>query len=425
MKNGNSSIEANTPTQKTFAQKAFQVILLLGIIYVFLVSLELMGASFKLFGKDFAEGLVASTSNPFIGLFIGILATAIIQSSSTTTSIVVAIVASGAYGAGAGPEVISLAVFIIMGANIGTSVTSTIVSMGHIRKREEFQRAIAGATVHDFFNIITVIILFPLELIFGILSKPAAYLANLLFVGGGAGGFLDAMKFVKHGVKPASKGIIHGTEYLFGAEAAIVPLITTLLAFAILFLALHGLTWILKRLLIGNIQHKVEHVLFGSTLKALGWGAGITTLVQSSSVTTSLSVPMVATGKVSLEKVFPFLMGANIGTTTTALIAALVSTTAANPVAGLAIAFCHLLFNLIGVCVIYPIPSIRRIPIKLAAGLGLLTTKNRLYGIGYVVTTFFILPFVLILATQGVNPEKKIDTAALEEVPSKTELIEP
>ncbi len=424
MQNAHTSIEANPKNPKSFAQKASEVLLLLGIIYVFLVSLELMGASFKLFGKDFAESLVASTSNPFIGLFIGILATAIIQSSSTTTSIVVAIVASGAYGAGAGPETISLAVFIIMGANIGTSVTSTIVSLGHIRKREEFQRAIAGATVHDFFNIITVILLFPLELMFGILSKPAAYLANLLFVGGGSGGFLDAMKFVKHSVKPASSGIIDGTEAIFGAGTVIVPIVTTLVAFAILFFALNGLTWSLKRLLIGKIQHKVDKILFGSTLKALGWGTGITTLVQSSSVTTSLTVPLVATGKVSLEKVFPFLMGANIGTTTTALIAAIVSTTAANPIAGLAIAFCHLLFNLIGVFVIYPIPQIRKIPINLASGLGRLTTKNRLYGIGYVVTTFFILPFILILGTQGFNSdsEKSVDAAA-KEAPAKTEII--
>lgn len=424
MNNDNSSLGADTTNQKSFTQKAFEVLVLLAVIYIFLVSLDLMGASFKLFGKDFAKSLVASTSNPFIGLFIGILATAIIQSSSTTTSIVVALVASGAYGVAHDPSTISLAVFIIMGANIGTSVTSTIVSLGHIRKLEEFQRAIAGATVHDFFNIITVIILFPLELFFGILSKPAAALANALFVGGGSGGILDSMKFVKNSVKPATKGIMSGTEAVIGAEATILPVVTTILAFIILFFALRGLTWSLKRILIGNIQHKVDKVLFGNSFKALGWGIGVTTLVQSSSVTTSLSVPLVATGKVTLEKVFPFLMGANIGTTTTALIAALVSTSAANPVAGLAIAFCHVIFNLIGVCVFYPIPQIRRIPIFLAKRLAEYTGKNRLFGIGYVAVTFFVIPTVLIMATQGFN-SKNVTDAVDENTPAVIQVDEP
>ena len=59
---------------------------LLAILFLFLISLKLMGSSFKLFGKGLAEDLVNITTNPFISLFIGMLATAVIQSSSTTTS---------------------------------------------------------------------------------------------------------------------------------------------------------------------------------------------------------------------------------------------------------------------------------------------------------------------------------------------------
>lgn len=415
MKDTRASIKANTGSQKPFRQKATEILILLGVVYVFMVSLDLMGASFKLFGEDFAKGLVASTRNPFIGLFIGVLATAVIQSSSTTTSIVVALVASGAYGAASDPASISLAVFIIMGANIGTSITNTIVSLGHLRNADEFRRAIAGATVHDFFNIITVIVLFPLELFFGILSKPSAFLANKLFVGGGSGGVLESMEFIKRSVRPATEGIIDGATAIVGANTSIIPIITSLLAFVILFLSLRGLTWSLQHILIGSIQKKVNKVFFGNSLKALGWGAGITTLVQSSSVTTSLTVPLVATGKISLEKVFPFLMGTNLGTTTTALIAALVSTSAANPIAGLAIAFCHLLFNLIGVFVIFPIPSIRKIPIRFATTLGQYSAKNRLYGIGYVVTTFFIIPGLLIMGTQGIEKRRDMGTKVKQE----------
>ncbi|MHC5143667.1 MAG: Na/Pi symporter, partial [Planctomycetota bacterium] len=128
------------------------------LLYLFLLSIGLMGSAFKGFGKGFAENLVATTSNPFIGLVIGILATSVVQSSSTTTSLVVGIVGSGGLTVGC-------AIPIIMGANIGTTVTNTLVSLGHVGRRGEFRKAIAAATVHDFFNLICVSIMFPLELI--------------------------------------------------------------------------------------------------------------------------------------------------------------------------------------------------------------------------------------------------------------------
>ncbi len=62
------------------------------LLFGFFLGLDLMGLAFKLFGKGFAETLVAKTSNPFVGLFIGILATSLVQSSSTTTSMVVGLI---------------------------------------------------------------------------------------------------------------------------------------------------------------------------------------------------------------------------------------------------------------------------------------------------------------------------------------------
>ena len=157
---------------------AGQILLLFGILYLFLVSIGLMGASFKMFGKDFATQLVETTTNPFVGLFVGILATTLVQSSSTTTSLVVGIVAAGGL-------TIDTAVPIIMGANIGTSVTNTLVSMGHITRPVEFRRALAGATVHDFFNLMAVIILFPLELATGYLRTLAAGTSDIFTGMGG------------------------------------------------------------------------------------------------------------------------------------------------------------------------------------------------------------------------------------------------
>ena len=148
--------------------KLYQALFIILTIYVFLLSIKLLGHSFKLFGQDFAETLLIMTSNPFAGLMIGIVATSLIQSSSTTTSIVVGLVAGGAL-------TLDNAIPIIMGANIGTTITNTLVSMGHITRRVEFQRAFSASVVHDFFNICAVILFFPIEINFHIIGKSAQF----------------------------------------------------------------------------------------------------------------------------------------------------------------------------------------------------------------------------------------------------------
>jgi sodium-dependent phosphate cotransporter len=97
-------------------------------------------------GEGMARELPASTANPFVGLFVGILATSIVQSSSTVTSITVALVAGGGLD-------VAWAIPIIIGSNLGTSVTNAIVAAGQINRPEEFKRAFAAAVVDDFFEI--------------------------------------------------------------------------------------------------------------------------------------------------------------------------------------------------------------------------------------------------------------------------------
>ena len=317
--NGAGSRQMGDP-QFNAGDLAFKIGQLLLILFLFLVALQLMSGSFKLFGKGFAEDLVGITANPFISLFIGMLATAIIQSSSTTTTLIVAVVASGELS-------LANAIPMIMGANIGTSVTSTIVSLGHIGNRKEYQRAMAGATVHDFFNIITVIVLFTLEMTTGILANVSTWLANTIGTQQGEG--LGNILFF---VKDTAKGIIE----LAGNN----PYITLPLGLLGLFFSLQFLSKILRSLLVGSIERNMNKYVFGSPIISLLTGFVTTTAVQSSSVTSSLMVPLVATDKITLERAFPFLMGANIGTTTTALMAALfLGGDAAS--AALACAFAH------------------------------------------------------------------------------------
>jgi len=350
--------------------------LLLILLFAFFVGLDLMGLSFKLFGKGFAEALIERTSNPFVGLFIGILATTLVQSSSTTTSMVVALVAAGAL-------TIEGAIPIIMGANIGTSVTNTLVSLAHVTRREEFQRAFAGATIHDFFNWMAVLILLPLELATGYLAKSAGYLESLLE---GVGG-IKLLNPLKEVVRPVSDSVVSW----LGESGALVLIVGIVLLIG----SLKFLVDLLKALMTGRAEKTLHRTLFRSAWSAILAGLIITVMVQSSSITTSLMIPLVGAGVVTLEQVFPFTIGANVGTTITAMLAAL---STGSP-AAVTVAFSHLMFNISAALLIYVPRFMRAIPLYLARILGRLASENRLLAAAYIVLAFFGLPLLMLFLT--------------------------
>jgi sodium-dependent phosphate cotransporter len=347
-----------------------RLIALLALLYAFFVSISLMGASFKFFGEGFAEQLLATTASPFVGLFIGILSTSVVQSSSTTTSITVGLVAAGGLD-------VSRAIPIIMGANIGTSVTNTLVSVGHISRREEFRRAFAAATVHDFFNLISVIVLFPLQLTTNFMGRVAFYFEEALK---NVGGF-KAMNPLKAIVKPA----VHGIEHLTHESGTLMLIISILLLFA----ALRYVVVNLRALVIGKVETFFSETLFRNPVRALLVGLVLTVMVQSSSITTSLAVPLAGAGILTLAQIFPMTLGANVGTTITAMMASLVTA----DTAAVTVAFAHFLFNIFGIIIIWPI---RRIPIYMAETLAEWSLKSKILPIVYVLVVFFIIPLVLI-----------------------------
>jgi sodium-dependent phosphate cotransporter len=344
--------------------------ILLILLYIFFVSISLMGASFKFFGKDFAQQLLSTTANPFVGLFIGILATSLVQSSSTTTSMTVALVAAGGLD-------VTRAIPIIMGANIGTSVTNTLVSVGHISRPTEFKRAFAAATIHDFFNLMSVVVLFPLQLTTDVLGRSATFLSNLL---GGTSGFEYANP-LKMAVKPAVKLMTQAS----GESGWIMLLVSV----ALLFIALRYVVVNLKKLVIGRVESFFTARLFRNAGMAMLLGFILTVSVQSSSITTSLAVPLAGAGILTLVQILPFTLGANVGTTVTAMLASLVT---GNP-AAVTVALAHLLFNIFGIVLVWPI---RRVPLFLAQKLAEGAIKSKLVPLLYVVIVFFLIPFILI-----------------------------
>jgi solute carrier family 34 (sodium-dependent phosphate cotransporter) len=365
---------AVVPPPQSAIASILRVVVFLAVLFGFFLSLDLLGLAFGLFGKGLAATLIEQTSNPFVALFVGILGTALAQSSSTTTSLTVALVAAGAL-------TLEGAVPIIMGANIGTSVTNTLVSLAHVTRRGEFERAFAGATLHDLFNVLTVAVMFPLELTTGALSRTATVLASGLE---GMGG-LKLLDPVKTLVRPVASSLVE----LFGQS----PAITLIVALLLLFLSLKLLVDLLKALMSGRAEQMLHRALFRSQVRAVVAGLLMTVMVQSSSITTSVMIPLVAAGVVTLEHVFPFTIGANLGTTVTALIAAL----STGSVTAVTVALTHLLFNLAGTVVVYLPPPMRAIPLACARALGRATARNRLIAVAYVLLLFFVVPFLLIV----------------------------
>ncbi len=380
MKSSKIGISEN---QTDFLITILRVLFIVLALYVFLISVGLMGSGFKVFGKGFAKALIETTSNPFVGLLVGVLATALIQSSSTTTAMVVAFVAAGSLS-------VTNAIPIIMGANIGTAVTSTIVSLGHVSRVNEFKRAYAAGTVHDMFNLMAVFTILPLELMTGFLSKSATALTTALSGSSGME-FKSPLKLV---TKPVNHAIVSAISS-FELSKVITGVIVVILGIVLLIISLYFLSKLLKVLVIGRIRSFFEGSFYNNGLVAIILGMLFTAIVQSSSVTTSLMIPMAAAGIMTIQQVFPVALGANVGTTVTALLASL----ATGSPAALTIALVHLLFNLTGILVFYPIPAIRQIPIKCALMLADIVAKRRIYAILFILIVYFLIPGLAVLIT--------------------------
>ena len=364
---------------KELTNTALKILGVIAALYLFLVGINGMSSAIKHMGAEVADSIFKTTSNPIIALFIGIFSTVLFQSSSTTTSLIVGMVSSGALSlAGAIP--------MVMGANIGTTVTNTIVSLGHINRGNEFRRAFAASTVHDFFNVLSVIILFPLELAFHGIQRTSEWFATLLFGKIHNIDVLQSKSPIKIAVKSGAR-FVEGFTFNNDIFYLVVSVLIT-------FLMLYALVKLLRSLVLEKIEAFFDQYIFKTILRAIGFGVLITIMVQSSSITTSLVVPLAGAGVLTLRQIFPFTLGANIGTTITALMASLTGT-----VSALIAAISHLLFNIIGILIIYGLPFLREIPIYCAENIAEKAVENKLIPVLYLVSIFVIVPLLIILAS--------------------------
>ena len=373
--------QTNTSSPKHPIPLPVKILVVFILLFIFLLGVNTLSASFKLMGANFANTLLGVTSHPIISLLAGMLATTLIQSSSTSTSLIVGLCSSGAIDIGG-------AVPMIMGANIGTSVTNTIVSIGYMKNRGSFRRAFSAATVHDVFNLLSVILLLPLELATGLIEKTATWISIHLYQ---ASSNIHFQSPIKAAIKPLTKGLKSFLTDTLGLENTATGIAMMIIAGGIIFLTLASIVKTTKTILDENKKSTMEKLFSKNSYVSMIHGIWITFMVQSSSITTSLMIPLAGAGALSTRSIFPITIGANIGTTATALIASL-----SGNMAGLTIALVHLIFNLLGTLIWLPIPPVRELPIKIAEHFGSLAEKNRYLALIYLAIIFFLLPLCII-----------------------------
>ena len=357
---------------------AVRALIAVALLYLFLVGVALLEVGIAGLGEDFTTGLLDRVSNPLAGLFAGLLFTVLVQSSSVSTSAIVGLV-------GAGTIPLELAVPMVMGANIGTTVTNTLAALGNVRRPHEFRLGFAAATLHDYFKLLSVAILLPLELATGALTRTAVWMTERL-----RGSEVNEL-----GSSPIRTAVKAPVQMVDGAIQSLplgsvsLAILTLVVGLGAIFGALGLLTRTLRELVAGGVERAMNN-LIGKGGGSIGILVGIlvTVAVQSSSITTAMLVPMAAAGIITLRNVYPVTLGANIGTTITALLASL----AVLRPEGLTIALVHTLFNVVAIAIIYPVPFLRDLPVRAANRTAEVATRRRSLVLVYVVGLFIVVP---------------------------------
>ncbi len=264
----------------------FDVLTLVGGLCLFLFGMSIMGDSLERRAGDKLSAIIGKlTTNKFAGFLTGLGVTAIIQSSSATTVMVVGFVNSGLM-------TLSQSIGVIMGANIGTTVTAWILSLGGIESSNFFVQ----------------------------LFKPTSFTPVLALIG------LILFMFGKTNRKKDTGSIFLGFAVLmFGMEimsGAVSPL-RDVPEFQKLF------------------------ILFKNPILGVLVGTVLTAIIQSSSASVGILQALTVTGQISYGAAFPIIMGQNIGTCVTAILSSFGTNRNAKRVA-----LAHLLFNVLGTTVL-------------------------------------------------------------------------
>ncbi len=267
----------------------FDLLTMIGGLCLFLFGMNLMGEGLeRAAGSGLRSLLSKLTSNRFLGFLTGIVVTAVIQSSSATTVMVVGFVNSGLMN-------LTQAIGVIMGANIGTTVTAWILSLGGIEGDN-----------------------FILQLL-----KPTSFTPILALIGIGL--------------------------QMFAKDSKKKDIASIFLGFAVLMFGMDTMSGAVKGLR-NEPWFTNLFVMFTNPILGVLAGAVLTGIIQSSSASVGILQALATTGAVSYGAAIPIIMGQNIGTTVTALLSSVGTTKNARRAAIL-----HLLFNILGTLLLLPV----------------------------------------------------------------------
>ncbi|MGP6174687.1 Na/Pi symporter [Corynebacterium sp. A21] len=361
------------------------VAVILGIL-VMLLGVSLIIDGVYGLGSSRVQELFNLATNPLIGLMVGILATAVLQSSTTTTALTVTTVGVGAVS-------VPVAIPIILGANIGTTVTVFIVAFSYLGHREEFRRAFASASTHGIFNLLLALVLLPIEWIFQPMQRISGMMATSAFSEDLVAP--DSPTFLTATFQPLVDLI--GTRGLIGLlfNPTLGAAFCLVLGTTLILLGIRVISSQLRTLMAATTHTLLERSSGASDALGFLTGTAGTMVLQASSVTVSSLLPFAASGSLKLREILALTMGANVGTTLSSLLIALTFPGDLGTFA-LQAAIVHLLFNVLGTLLVLLFPPYRKLILFLSLRLASLAEKSYTTTFVLLLTFFFLLPAAVI-----------------------------
>ena len=343
-------------------------------LYFFISAIVLIKESAALMGEFLAQNIVLVVRDTTSAVFAGWIAAALLHSSGAFDAIIVTFTASGVMP-------LSLAVASILGAELGTTVTPFLISvLGRLRGKGEHMAAFNVTLSHILYNLFTIIIFYPAELFFGLLTKIAQQ-GSYIFVQAAwlreIPSFLD---IITPWVRPVLRIIPAWSGIVIGG--------------AMLFLALGGIEKYMTEIFSLPKSWNLIRATFTKPIRAFFAGLIFTILVPSTTVMVSLLIPLASSGVISADYyILPYILGANIGTVFTVMIAALATGDPISMGAWLVQLFVNVTGAVIFLALLKPFSKLVRLAaVKVTASLKLIL---------FITVIFHAVPVLIVLLYYG------------------------
>ncbi|CAB3400184.1 unnamed protein product [Caenorhabditis bovis] len=424
----------STPTKhrlKYYITCSFIISLIFLVLFVYVCCLANMSTAFGLLAsRGLGKAIQQSPliNDPISAVVVGMLATVILQSATTTTNILVTMVAANMI-------TVHDAIPVMIGSELGSSLVNAMVSLAYSGKPEQFRRAFSAAILGDVFNICGLFVIFPMEMITGLIEKVSWWIVDPMISEQGLSfktlelltdpinQFIlqvNEPELLNATIRPemfeANHSFVQRCQFANGSRIYNCPYdhlfaysmlgdraigwIVLIVSIVSLIFCLVAIVYLIQKLLEGHAAIYIRRLLSKQCPGVLKPCTGyvvmlVGLIIQSNSIFSSSLTPLVGSGVVTLEQMYPLVLGSNIGTTFSGVLAAF-STDPSRFEKALHMAMCQVNYNIIGTCLFYIIPCTRKFPVYLAVKLGNLTDRYRWFIVVFILAFFVVIPFTII-----------------------------